>query len=153
MPTEKPNILFLCTGNACRSQMAEGFAKRYLASQINAYSAGVDPHGMNPNAMAVMAEAGVPIDKQHSKHINDLYDIAFDTVVTVCGHADEACPVLPGKAKRLHHGFDDPPRLAAQASTPQEASNAYRIVRDQIEKYICQQLLNDLKLNNSETQK
>lgn len=150
MEHQKPNILFLCTGNACRSQMAEGFAKHHLSDFINVWSAGVEPHGMNANAVQVMAEAGVPIDQHHSKHINELVAVAFDVVVTVCGHADEACPVLPGKARRLHHGFDDPPRLAASAATPQEAMDQYRRVRDHIRQYIQHDLIKDLQLDATE---
>jgi len=146
----KPNVLFLCTGNSCRSQMAEGFARRLLGDRVRAYSAGIEPHGMNPLAMQVMAEAGVPIDGQSSKHVNDLRDVAFDFVITVCGRADEACPVLPGPARRIHRGFDDPPRLARDARSPQEALGHYRRVRDEIQQYIAQTLPTDLKLENAD---
>lgn len=145
----KLNVLFLCTGNACRSQMAEGFAKHFLSDVINAYSAGVEPHGMNLSAMHVMTEAGVPIDSHHSKHINVLAEVAMDVVITVCGHADEACPAMPGNVRRIHHGFDDPPKLAAAAGTPELALDQYRKVRDQIRKYIHTQLLKDLNLFNA----
>src|SRR5689334_5895664 len=102
----KPKVLFLCTGNSCRSQMAEGWARHLKSDQIEAYSAGVEPHGMNPKAMQVMAEAGADISGQSSKHVDSLANVAFDYVVTVCGHANETCPMFPGKAKIIHVGFD-----------------------------------------------
>ncbi len=141
---DTPNVLFLCTGNSCRSQMAEGFARRLLAGRICAYSAGIEPHGMNPRAMKVMAEAGFPIDDQSSKHVNDIKGVAFDFVITVCGHADEACPAIPGPARRIHRGFDDPPKLAKDAKTDEEALSHYRRVRDEIHKYVGEQLMGDL---------
>lgn len=144
----RPNVLFLCTGNACRSQMAEGFARTLLADRVNAFSAGVEPHGMNPRAMRVMAEAGAPIDSHHSKHVNDLKGIEFDYVITVCGHADEACPVLPGPARRIHRGFDDPPKLATNAKTEEETLSHYRRVRDEIRQYVQAKLLQDLKIGD-----
>jgi arsenate reductase (thioredoxin) len=147
-PLEKPLpvVLFLCTGNSCRSQMAEGFAHRLLAGRIVAHSAGVDPHGMNPRAMRVMAEADCRIDAHHSKHVNELVQngVQFDFVVTVCGHADEACPTLPGPARRIHRGFDDPPKLARDAATEEESLAPYRRVRDEIRAYIEHRLLSDL---------
>ncbi len=114
----KKRVLFLCTGNSCRSQMAEGWAKHLKSGEIEPYSAGTDPHGMNARATAVMAEAGVDLASHRSKHVDELRDVPFDYVVTVCDHANETCPVFPGKAKRLHVGFDDPPawRRALQAS-------------------------------------
>jgi arsenate reductase len=141
---DKPTVLFLCTGNSCRSQMAEGFARRLLSGRIHAYSAGIEPHGMNRHAMKVMAEAGCPIDDQHSKHVNDLKGVAFDFVITVCGHADEACPAIPGPAKRIHRGFDDPPRLAKDAVNEEQALSHYRRVRDEIHTYVAEQLMADL---------
>lgn len=145
--SDPPVVLFLCTGNACRSQMAEGFARRLLADRIVACSAGVEPHGMNPRAMRVMAEAGFPIDDQHSKHVDELVQrgVRFDYIITVCGHADEACPVLPGPARRIHRGFDDPPKLARDAATDDEALVHYRRVRNQIRDYIASRLLGDLE--------
>src|SRR5947209_7392120 len=112
---EKLKVLFLCTGNSCRSQMAEGWARHLKEADIEAYSAGVEPHGMNADAVQVMAEAGVSLAGQRSKHVNELAGISFDFVVTVCDHANETCPVFPGKAKRVHVGFDDPPKLARTA--------------------------------------
>jgi arsenate reductase len=132
----KPKVLFLCTGNSCRSQMAEGWARHLKDNLIEAYSAGVDPHGMNPLAVKVMAEAGVDLSGQHSKHVSTLLDVPFDYVVTVCDQANESCPVFPGKAKRLHVSFDDPPRLAKDAASEAEALPHYRRVRDEIHRFI-----------------
>ena len=129
-------VLFLCTGNSCRSQMAEGWARRLKGDAVEAFSAGVDPHGMNPRAMAVMSEAGAPIDDQRSKHVDELKDVAFDYVVTVCDHAHESCPIFPGKTKVVHVGFDDPPRLAKDAKSDEEALGHYRRVRDEIKAFV-----------------
>lgn len=129
-------VLFLCTGNSCRSQMAEGWARALKADFIEAYSAGTEPHGLNARAVAVMREAGVDISSQTSKHLDTLRDVEFDWVVTVCGHAHEACPILPGKARVMHRGFDDPPRLAKDAQTEEGALAPYRRVRDEIREFI-----------------
>ena len=129
-------ILFLCTGNSCRSQMAEGWARRLKAGEFEAWSAGVEVHGLNPNAVKVMAEAGVDISAHRSKHIGELMDIDFDYVVTVCDNARETCPFFPGKAKMVHVGFDDPPRLAEGAANEEEALNCYRRVRDEIREFV-----------------
>jgi arsenate reductase len=140
--TDKPNnrrtldVLFLCTGNSCRSQMAEGFARKLQGDAVHAYSAGVEPHGMNERAVKVMAEAGVDISGQRSKHVDELKDVSFDYVVTVCDQAHEACPLFPGKTKVFHVGFDDPPRLAKDAKSEQEALGHYRRVRDEIRGFI-----------------
>ena len=115
---KRTRVLFLCTGNSCRSQMAEGWARHLKADLIEPYSAGIETHGLNPNAVKVMAEAGVDISGQRSKHVSELKDVQFDYVVTVCNHASENCPLFPGKAKRVHVGFDDPPRLARGAGSP-----------------------------------
>jgi arsenate reductase len=132
----KLKILFLCTGNSCRSQMAEGWARQLKAASIDAYSAGVEPHGMNARAIQVMKEAGVDISLQSSKHVEVLKHVAFDYVVTVCGHAHETCPVFPGTTKVVHVGFDDPPALAQSAGTEEEALAHYRRVRDEIRAWV-----------------
>jgi arsenate reductase len=129
-------ILFLCTGNSCRSQMAEGWARHLKADVFEAYSAGVETHGLNPNAVRVMAEAGVDISGHRSQHIDEFREIELDHVITVCGHAHESCPVFPGKTKVTHVGFDDPPRLAKEAATEEEALNHYRRVRDEIKAFV-----------------
>lgn len=132
----KMNILFLCTGNSCRSQMAEGWTRHLWAKQFTPYSAGIETHGLNPNAVEVMAEAGVDISKHSSKHVDDLKDVSFDYVVTVCGHANESCPVFGASTKTIHVGFEDPPKLALVAKSEEEALNCYRKVRDEIKAFV-----------------
>tara|TARA_B100000949_G_scaffold225050_1_gene228928 strand:+ start:1854 stop:2294 length:441 start_codon:yes stop_codon:yes gene_type:complete len=129
-------ILFLCTGNSCRSQMAEGWARHLKSDEIDAYSAGVEPHGLNPNAVKIMAEAGVDISGHQSQHIDEFKEVELDVVVTVCGHAYETCPVFPGQTKVVHIGFDDPPELAEGAGTEDEALGHYRRVRDEIRAFV-----------------
>ena len=137
---QRLKVLFLCTGNSCRSQMAEGWARALKADVLEAYSAGTETHGLNPNAVRVMAEAGVDISGHRSKAVGDLMGVDFDYVVTVCGHAHETCPVFPGKAKVVHAGFDDPPPLArelAEQGADNEAQlDCYRRVRDEIRKFV-----------------
>lgn len=132
----KTKIMFLCTGNSCRSQMAEGWARSLKGDVIEAYSAGVSPHGMNARAIKVMQEAGVDITGQASKHVDAVAHVPFDYVVTVCGHANETCPVFPGKTKVVHVGFDDPPKLAEGATSEEEALAHYRRVRDEIKAFV-----------------
>ncbi len=132
----RQRVLFLCTGNSCRSQMAEGFARALRGDSIEAYSAGIEKHGMNQWAMRAMDEAGVSIAKQYSKTLDDLEGIAFDLVITVCGHAHETCPWFPGDAKVIHQGFDDPPKLAAGLDDDEQVLDCYRRVRDQIRHYV-----------------
>ena len=132
----KLKVLFLCTGNSCRSQMAEGWARHLRGDLVEAYSAGVEPHGMNPLAVQVMSEAGVDISGHRSKHVNELAGVPFDYVVTVCDHANENCPLFPGKTKVVHIGFDDPPRLAKDTRSQEEALGHYRRVRDEIRSFI-----------------
>ena len=134
--SHKTKVLFLCTGNSCRSQMAEGWARHLKSRDIEAYSAGIETHGLNENAVAVMAEAGVDISGQRSKHVDDLNEIEFDFVVTVCDSARESCPVFPGEARAVHRGFDDPPKLALSAASEQEALSHYRRVRDEIRAFV-----------------
>ena len=136
MNQKKIKLMFLCTGNSCRSQMAEGWARKLKGDVLEVYSAGIEKHGMNPRAMKVMAEAGAPIDKPYSKTIAELPTMDFDYVITVCGHANESCPIFPGKTKVIHVGFDDPPKLAMDAKTEEEALNHYRRVRDEIRAFV-----------------
>lgn len=137
---DKINILFLCTGNSCRSQMAEGWARHLKGDVLNAYSAGIETHGLNPNAVRVMKEAGVDISSHTSQLLNEFDDINFDVVVTVCGHAHETCPYFPGNAKVVHVGFPDPPamaqELAENGASEEEQLECYRNVRDEIKAYI-----------------
>ncbi len=132
----KTKILFLCTGNSCRSQMAEGWAKHLKGDVIEPYSAGIEKHGMSENAIRVMAEAGVDISAHRSKLINELPTREFDYVITVCDHAHESCPIFPGQVRVVHQGFDDPPRLAANSATEEEAMDHYRRVRDEIKEFV-----------------
>ena len=133
----KIRILFLCTGNSCRSQMAEGWARKLKGDVIEPYSAGIEMHGLNPLAVKVMAEAGVDISGQRSKTADAVKDVPFDYVVTVCGQANETCPMwLSGKAKVVHVGFDDPPALARSARSEEEALGYYRRVRDEIRAFV-----------------
>jgi arsenate reductase (thioredoxin) len=129
----KLKVLFLCTGNACRSQMAEGWARALQRGAIEPYSAGIEAHGLDPLAARVMAEAGVDIGGQQSKTVEAVRHLPFDYVVTLCGHANESCPTwLSGKAKVLHVGFDDPRTLAKGAKTEADALVHYRRIRDEL---------------------
>ncbi len=130
--SEKLNVLFLCTGNSCRSQMAEGWAHHLISDQITAYSAGIEKHGMNQLAVRAMAEAGIDIGSHASKTVDELPVQNFDIVITLCGHANETCPFIPGQVKRIHVGFDDPPRLAKEAKSKEEAMVHYRRVCEEI---------------------
>jgi arsenate reductase len=129
-------ILFLCTGNSCRSQMAEGWARHLKGDILEPYSAGTSAKGLDPRAVRAMAEAGVDISAQRSKTVADLPPVGFDWVVTVCGHAAESCPVFPGRVRRMHAGFDDPPALAHDAASDDEAMGHYRRVRDEIRRFV-----------------
>lgn len=132
----KLNILFLCTGNSCRSQMAEGWARHLKGDAIEAFSAGIEKHGLNPHTVAVMAEAGVDIRGQRSKTVAELGPISFDYVVTVCGHADEHCPLFPAKTRVIHVGFEDPPQLTRHLPDGEAKLAVYRRVRDEIRRFI-----------------
>jgi arsenate reductase len=133
---EKLKILYLCTGNSCRSQMAEGWTRHLKGDAIEAYSAGVEPHRVDPRAVKAMGEVGVDISGQSSKHVDTLQGIEFDFVITLCDQANESCPFFPGKTRRRHMGFDDPPRLAANAPSEEEAMAHYRRVRDEIKTFV-----------------
>lgn len=133
---DRTRVLFLCTGNSCRSQMAEGWARALRGDALEAYSAGIEKHGLNARAVRVMAEAGVDISGHRSQTVDELPVQEFDYVVTVCGHANEHCPLFPGKAKVVHVGFDDPPKLAVNATTEEEALGHFRRVRDEIRAFV-----------------
>ena len=143
-------ILFLCTGNSCRSQMAEAWTKKLKGGQIQAFSAGVEIHGLNPYAVQVMAEAGVDISEYRSKHVDEFAGMAFDAVITVCDNARESCPYFPGSVKKVHIGFDDPPALAQavaeKGGNEQDKLNCYRKVRDEIRAFV------ELLVKDPETQ-
>jgi len=134
--TENPrklNVLFLCTGNSCRSQMAEGFAIALKSDCIEAFSAGVSPCFVHKRAITVMAEVGIDISTHTSKHVDDLCGVEFDYVISLCDHANETCPRLPGKTKHIHHPFSDPSFLMG---TEEIILNAFRKTRDEIRNYI-----------------
>ena len=132
----KVKVLFLCTGNSCRSQMAEGWARVLKDDVVEACSAGIEKHGMNPHAVRVMAEAGVDISRQYSKTLAELGPVEFDYVVTVCGHANKNCPVFSGKTRVLHVGFEDPPKLTQHLPDGEEKLAVYRRVRDEIRRFV-----------------
>lgn len=129
-------ILFLCTGNSCRSQMAQGWVKKLKGDILLPYSAGVEKHGIDPKAVQVMSEVGIDISKQQSKLISELAEKDFDYIVTICNDANEKCPVFPGRARRLHQGFDNPPFLSRQAKSEEEILSIYRRVRDEIKSFV-----------------
>jgi len=128
---QKPNVLFLCTGNSCRSQMAEGWARQLQAESVNAYSAGTMVHGLNPLAVRAMAELGGDIATHESKHFDELSHLKFDYVFTVCSNANSNCPTFPGATTVIHRPFDDPPALARDAGSEQNAMQHYvRVCRE-----------------------
>ena len=131
------NILVLCTGNSCRSQLAEGYLRHFYGDVATVYSAGIETHGVNPRAIAVMAEDGIDISMHTSNHVDDYLHVPFDLVLTVCDYASEQCPFFPGAVKRIHHNFTDP---AKARGTEEEVMNAFRSVRDEI-KAFCKELV------------
>jgi arsenate reductase len=133
---DKLRILFLCTGNSCRSQMAEGWTRALKGESIEAFSAGVEPKAVDPLAVKAMAEAGVDISAQRTKDVGEFLGQAFDYVVTLCDNARESCPLFPGPVKRVHMGFDDPPFLAQGAASEEEAMAPYRRVRDEVRAFV-----------------
>ena len=126
------NILVLCTGNSCRSQIAEGYLKHYAGNKANIYSAGIETHGVNPKAIKVMAEDHIDISKHTSNNVNEYLDIPFDYVITVCDNANEACPYFPGNVKHFHFNFPDP---AKAKGTEEEIMEEFRRVREMINLY------------------
>ena len=138
MVNKKITLLFLCTGNSCRSQMAEGWTRALKGDRIDVYSAGIETHGLNPLAVKVMKEAGVDISGHKSKNVLEFLNLnrEFDYVITVCGHANETCPVFPAKTRHIHVGFDNPPQLAQSAKTEEEALLHYRRIRDEIKAFV-----------------
>lgn len=132
----KPKILFLCTGNSCRSQMAEGWTKHLFPNQFEAFSAGTEPQELNQNAVKVMKESYIDISNGKPKLLQSLDSISFDLVVTVCDDAAQTCPTPPKNTRILHRSFDDPPRLAKTAKTEDEAMQHYRRIRDEIKEFV-----------------
>jgi len=133
---EKIKTLFLCTGNSCRSQMAEAWARTLKGDVIDAQSAGTEPKGVDPRAVKAMAEVGIDISNNRSKSTVEYIDMEFDYVITLCDNAQQACPYFPAKTRVLHHGFEDPPVLAAGAKNEEEAMVHYRRIRDEIRAYV-----------------
>ncbi len=129
----RSKVLFLCTGNSCRSQMAEGWARVLLHDQVEAYSAGVETHGLNPRAVLVMGEAGADISGHRSQHVDEFADLNPDLVVTVCDHAAAVCPTMPGARATLHHSFDDPARASGDEAA---VLDEFRRVRDEIRTFV-----------------
>lgn len=126
------NILVLCTGNSCRSQLLHGYLENLLGSRAHVYSAGVETHGLNPRAVQVMREDGLDISHHTSNHVEEYAAIPFDYVLTVCDHANEVCPVFPAPARKLHHNFPDP---AKATGSEEEIMQQFRAVRDQVKAY------------------
>jgi arsenate reductase len=126
------NILVLCTGNSCRSQIAEGYLRHFAVDKATIYSAGIETHGVNPKAVQVMAEDGIDISHHTSNNVDEYADIPFDYVITVCDNAKENCPWFPTTAERFHHNFTDP---AKATGTPEQVMDEFRIVRDEIKAY------------------
>jgi arsenate reductase (thioredoxin) len=135
IPKAKASVLFLCTKNSCRSQMAEGWAKAIKGHLFEVFSAGIEKSRIDPRAARVMSEAGVDISGHQSKQVSDL-DRAFDYVVTVCDQASEQCPFFPARTRVIHAGFEDPPKLARDAASEEEALVHYRRVRDEIRRFV-----------------
>lgn len=133
---DKKNILFLCTGNSCRSQMAEGWLRHLKSDLFNVFSAGIETHGLNPHAVKVMGEAGINISAQESQLLSEFDDQPLDYVITVCGHAHESCPVFLGDTQVIHIGFDDPPKMALAFDDNEAKLDCYRKVRDEIRDFV-----------------
>lgn len=131
---QKQKVLVLCTGNSCRSQMAEGWLRHFAGGRVDVFSAGIEAHGLNPTAVEVMREAGIDISGHTSKTIDDLDSRDFDIVITVCDNAREQCPYFPARVRQLHHDFPDPAKVRG---TREEILTAFRAARDQIRIY-CQ---------------
>lgn len=134
------NVLVLCTGNSCRSQMAEGFLRKMLGDRAHVYSAGIETHGVNPRAIKSMEEVCIDISMHTSNHVDEYAHIPFDIVLTVCDNANEKCPVFPSKAKKLHYNFPDP---AKATGTEEEIMKQFTITRDLIQVY-CEKLVKDI---------
>ncbi|EMY78131.1 putative arsenate reductase (thioredoxin) [Leptospira weilii serovar Ranarum str. ICFT] len=141
---ETPNILVLCTGNSCRSQIAEGWLRFYAGNRAHIYSAGIETHGVNPKAIQVMKEVGIDISKHTSNHIDEYRNLDFSYILTVCDHAKENCPYLPSKAIRFHHNFPDPAKAVGDET---KVMNEFRNVRGMIRTY-SEEFIKKLNLNS-----
>lgn len=134
------NVLFLCTGNSCRSQMAEAIAKS-LYPMHKFYSAGIETHGINQYAIKVCEEIGLDMSTHSSKNVDTLKNIRFDIVLTVCDHANESCPIFLGTSNKIHHSFQDPPKLAIDVDNEEDKLIIYRKVRDEIKNYLINEFI------------
>ena len=130
--SNKKNVLVLCTGNSCRSQLLHGYLEQLLGERACVYSAGVEVHGLNPRAVRVMAEDGIDISHHTSNHVDEYAAVPFAFVITVCDHANEVCPVFPSSAQKLHHNVPDP---AKAGGTEEEIMQQFQAVRDQVKAY------------------
>lgn len=139
------NILVLCTGNSCRSQIAQGYLQHFAGTKVVVYSAGIEAHGVNPKAIEIMAEDGIDISGHTSNLVDDYLNIPFDFVITVCDNANERCPYFPGKTQRFHHNFTDP---AKATGTDEEVKTVFRKVRDEVKEY-CKTFIEEHIPNNS----
>lgn len=128
----KKNVLVLCTGNSCRSQIAEGYLRYFHGEKAEVYSAGVETHGVNPRAISTMKEDGIDLSAHTSNHVDEYLSISFDLILTVCDHASERCPIFPGKAQRIHHNFTDPAKVIG---TEEEIMAEFRRVREEIKEF------------------
>ena len=136
----KKKILVLCTGNSCRSQIADGYLKLFAGDGADIYSAGIETHGVNPRAVAVMSEDGIDISQNTSNNVNEYSEVNFDVVLTVCDNANERCPIFPSHAKKFHHNFPDP---AKAVDSEEEIMNQFRTVREMIKTY-CKNLIDNV---------
>lgn len=135
------NVLVLCTGNSCRSQMAHGYLQLFAASKANIYSAGIETHGLNQRAVKVMLEDGVDISSHTSNNVNEYLDIKFDYIITVCDHANENCPYIPGDAVRLHHNFPDPAKATGtEVEILQSFRSTQMMVKDYCKEFVAKYL-------------
>ncbi len=137
------NIIVVCTGNSCRSQIAQGYLQHFAGIRAKVYSAGIETHGVNPRAIAIMKEDGIDISHHTSNLVDEYFDIPFDYILTVCDHANENCPYFPGKGKRAHHNFPDP---AKATGTEEEIMNEFRKVREEI-KFYCREVVEELGID------
>ncbi|GAA5086485.1 arsenate reductase ArsC [Chryseobacterium ginsengisoli] len=135
----KKKILVLCTGNSCRSQIAEGYLRYFAQEKAEIYSAGIETHGVNPKAIKTMTEDGIDISHHTSNNIDEYRDINFEFVITVCDHAKENCPYFPTKAERFHHNFQDPAKVVG---TDEQINEEFKNVRDQIKDY-CERFIQE----------
>jgi arsenate reductase len=138
---DKKKILVLCTGNSCRSQIAEGYLRYFAENRADIYSAGVETHGVNPRAIATMQEDGIDISNHTSNNIDEYYDIDFDFIITVCDHAKERCPFFPSKAKKFHYNFPDPAKaIGTEVEINEQFKQVRQLIKEYCEKFVSENL-------------